>query len=359
MPITVNSAIAVSTYSVTDGSPAATSELALIAVGNITYKGRWLINVLEELFCKVEGKTYAPVSARNANKWQKFTSDGTFIVPEGVTRVLVLCISAGMATSGSRRGGVLVSRYVDVTPGESIPVEVGQSTSPFTGYVNASMALTMTSSFGDRTLRATFSGTNYLQKYIVVDDTSYIANTPETDLTEALKEKGVVTLGTAAASASATSRSRGTAGTGGFNVEQVGTLVERSNWLSVARDMSPIILPVSRECYPDTTQLAGTTTGTYGGKGANYGGAAGCWAIGHAYVGSGSKGGQGLVCVFWGDDIETKFTTKDRRRTNIGKVEPDSSITPLVNILDARDIPYGEGTLEDAVSDLVNKYKGM
>ena len=357
MAITINSVVAVNTHTVKDGNPSPTSELALLSVGNITYKGRYLVNVLEELFSKIEKKPYTPVSVASSNKWQKFTSDGTFVVPEGVTRVLVLVINAGMATSGSRRGGVLVSRYVNVTPGESIPVEVGQSTSPFTGYVTSSMNTTMISAFNNRVLRATYSGSNYLSGYIVVDDVAYLISSPETALTEALKEKGVVTIGRAATSASSSSNSRGTAGTGGFNVEQVGTLAERSYWLSVARDMPPIALPfASRNCYPDTTQLAGNLSGKKAGKGANYGGAAGCWANGSGYVSFGERGGQGLVCVFWGDDIETK-TAKDLRRTNIGKLETDGSITPLVNVLDAKDIPYGDGTLESVIDKVMDMHE--
>lgn len=355
MAITINAPVVANTHKVSEGTPVQTSELALLSVGNITYKGRYLVNVLEELFSKVEGKPYAPVSVETPSGWQKFTSTGTFTVPEGVTRILVLCIGAGMPTGGIRRGGVLVSRYLDVTPGEEIPVKVGTSVGPFSGYPTASRVTTMTTSFNDTVLKATFGGSNYLYRHFVVDGTSYrMGSSVEGVITEALKEKGVVTAGYANTSASAPSRTRGSAGTGGFNVERVGVLSERSHWLWVARDMPPIILSQSRQCYPDTTQLAGNYSGKIGGKGADYGGAGGCWAIGAGYASYGNKGGQGLVCVFWGDDIEVK-TAKDLRRTNIGKIEEDGSITPLINTIDAKDIPYGDGTLESAVDKVVDK----
>lgn len=357
MAVTINGPVVANTHKVADGSPAPTSELALLSVGNIIYKGRYLVNVLEELFSKVEKKSYAPASVETTSGWQKFTSDGTFIVPEGVTRVLVLCISAGVATSGSRMGGPLVSRYVDVVAGESIPVKVGQSTTPFSSYITATIASQMTSSFNNTVLKATYGGANYLTKQFVIDGKAYAIAAPiENVITEEHKDKGVVTVGAASNSPSAASNTRGTYGTGGFNVERVGILTERSHWLWVARDMEPIILPQNRQCYPDTTQLADTYSGAKGGKGADYGGSAGCWAKGHGYASYGSKGGQGLVCVFWGDDIETK-TAKDLRRTNICKAEADGSVTPLVNILDAKDIPYGDGTLESAVDEVVEKWK--
>lgn len=355
MAITINAPVVANTHKVSEGTPVQTSELALLSVGNITYKGRYLVNVLEELFSKVEGKPYAPVSVETPSGWQKFTSTGTFTVPDGVTRVLVLCIGAGMPTGGIRRGGALVSRYLDVTPGEEIPVKVGTSVGPFSGYPNASRVTTMTTSFNDTVLKATFGGSNYLYRYCVVDGKSYLINAPvDNYLTEELKGKGVVTIGATAVSASAPSRAQGSAGTGGFNVERVGILTERSHWLWVARDMPPIILPQSRQCYPDTTQLAGNYSGKIGGKGADYGGAGGCWATGSGYAQFGNKGGQGLVCVFWGPDIEVK-TAKDLRRTNICKVETDGSVTPLVNTIDAKDIPYGDGTLESAVDKAVAK----
>lgn len=64
----------------------------------------------------------------------------TFVVPEGVTELLVLCAS-GVTTY---RGGRAASCKISVTPGESIPVKVGGSgqtdVSSFGSYISCSVA---------------------------------------------------------------------------------------------------------------------------------------------------------------------------------------------------------------------------
>lgn len=329
------------------------AEFLPLDTGNLFYKGRDVQTVLTELF-QIFSPTEGYTSAKNyvPGGYKKFLEDGEFIVPDNVTKVLVLCIGAGGPTSSTRGGGMLVSRMVDVIPGETIPVKVGiQLSIGSTVYNNPTNMEKARSKFGDKIVAAACRY-NYS-----IDGTDYTFST-STGIPENLKDK-IVTIGTCAASATSSSRSRGTPGTGGYAVAKTGFFNERAAWLELAREMPVGTSPAGRTCYPDTTQLAGNYSRYTAGVGANYGGCGGCWALGSGYSRYGALGGKALVLVFWGDDIDKEgafFTSK----SYLGIVESDKSLTPLITSYDVDDIHYvneeagltGNTTVKDALDKL-------
>lgn len=306
---------------------------------NILYGDKTVKDALDELFAAFSdtstGEGGALTRPPTTGGWQRFTASGDFIVPEDVSRVLVLCIGAGSSTASTRGGGVLVSRYLPVTPGETIPVQVGVPQSPGgTVYGKPEVIERLCSSFNGTVLKASWKGIYH------VDGTEYTFSNTEPTIPDELKTKGVVTIGAVPNSASASTRGVGTAGTGGYAVPRTGILNERAAWLELARDMPPGTAPTGRTCYPDTSQLAGSPSGAKAGVGANYGGTGGCWGLGAGYSYNAAKGGDGLVCVFWGEDIDTPKAASDPRRTIMARVEKAGGATPLPLGYGAHLIPY-------------------
>lgn len=123
------------------------------ASGNVPVSNGTLnINLNADL---LDGKHLSEIGG--GMKYQIFTSSGTFIVPSGVTQVLVTLIGGGGGGSkgggahssgaGGGGGGVYYRAPVTVTPGSSIPVTIGSggaggTSSHIDGYAGG------TSSFG-------------------------------------------------------------------------------------------------------------------------------------------------------------------------------------------------------------------
>lgn len=228
--------------------------------------------------------------------WQKFTETGTFIVPEGVTEILVMCIAAGASSYAAHDlgGSVLVSRYFDVTPGRQATVKVGV---PDAVGSKPSKLITQFTFGSTNILRASYKGV------YVVDSSSAnrIYTTGQSPTFPAdLNSKNMCTIGRLS-DRIATSGEAGP-GTGGYAVP-LDTPDERAAWLAVARDMPPGTMNNGQLCWPDTTQKGGDAVGTKAGAGGGYGGAAGKFPTGATEAENGALGGPGLVCVFWGPDI--------------------------------------------------------
>lgn len=326
MPITINPPAAVAAHRRQGEGSSPLADFFPAGADHILYGGRPVKEALDELFAAF-GTVAIPERG-----WQKFTESGDFTVPEGVTRVLVLCIGAGSSTASTRGGGVLVSRHLAVTPGETIPVQVGVTQTPGKQvYGNATLIEQLCSSFNGTTLKASWRGIYH------VDGTQYTFANASPAIPEELRTKGVVTLGAVPGSATATTSYRGTAGTGGYAVA-ADVPDERVAWLELARDMPPGTAPSGRKCYPDATQLAGNYSDDKAGTGANYGGSAGCWSLSNGYAKNAAKGGAGLVCVFWGDDID-KAPQAEEDAAVLHKKEA-AALTPLHPLYDAGLIPY-------------------
>ena len=153
MPITLNSPVVITAHKREGESSSPVLDFLPAHAANILYKGKTVKDALDELFAAFGTATPAE------RGWQKFTETGEFIVPDGVTRVLVLCIGAGSSTASARGGGVLVSRYLSVTPGETIPVQVGVPQTPG-GTVSGNPAAVekLCSSFNGTTIKASWCG---------------------------------------------------------------------------------------------------------------------------------------------------------------------------------------------------------
>lgn len=336
MPITINPPLAVNIAQRESGGNSLVPEFLPTSADNIIYKGMTVRDALDELVSALaspsaEGSDVAVQTRPKTGGWQKFTSSGDFIVPEDVNSILVMCIGAGASTSSNLGGGTFISRRFTVTPGESFPVQVGMPQSPG-GTITSPVLETMTSRFNGGALAASFNG------YGFVDGTGYSFSNAAPTIPDWMKDKGVVTLATVPYAAPATS-TRGTDGRGGYAVPRTGALNERAAWLELARDMTPGTAPTGRECYPDTTQLSGAASGVKGGFGANYGGSAGCWGIGQGVAGNASRGGDGLVCVFWGEDIDVPEAAPDTRLTRVAR-RYGKTITPQHFMYDATHLPY-------------------
>lgn len=266
---------------------------------------------------------------------QTFEEAGTFTVPAGVHRILVMCIAAGSAPtySGRYTGNTLVSRYLDVTPGTSYAVTISTSK---TGTVGTGNRLTGSgvqgsSSFGGNLLKAGWSG------QYTVDGTTYTYNWEQDQIfPEALAGKGMCSISRMIAPPTGH-------GTGGWRVWNAGGNADlsRAYWLELARDIPAGAGPSGRPCYPDTSQLAQAATNDSGnagwrvGAGAYYGGPAGKFQGTYAYAANSRWGGPGCVMVFWGDDISRSS------RTLWNRWDADSSLpTPIVPLTLAEELPY-------------------
>lgn len=324
MPITIYPAIEVSAYKNNQGQPASPLDSFFrMDADGIFLDGRSVKDVLDELFRKF-------LSLPNRG-WQKFTDSGDFVVPEEITRVLVMCIGAGSSTANTRGCGVMVSRYLSVTPGETIPVHVGQPQTPGgEAYNKPAIIEQMSSSFNGTVLKASWRGIYH------IDGKQYTFTNSNPTFPEELAD---AEIRTAASINIVTSGSPGP-GSGGFAVP-VDAPDERTAWLQVARDTPPGVANNGRYCYPDTTQLgqAAYNAGSYwkAGDGANYGGSAGKYAAGQGYPNRAGRGGDGLVCVFWGDDIEASSLKSDPL---FYRKEESDNLIPVFVGADASYLPY-------------------
>lgn len=327
MPTTINPPQVMSIHRNKQGESPSALDFFQKNADTIYYKDKkkTVKEVLDELFT-----AFSPPMPEKG--WQKFTETGDFIVPEGVTNVLVMCIGAGSSTANTRGGGTLVSRYLPVSPGESLPVKVGEP-QPLGKNMYNNTALEqqyVCSSFGGTTLQASWRG-----KY-VVDGGAYTFLNSSPTFPAALDGKGMNTA--SAIPGTGSSHYQGTSGTGGFAVAP-DVPDERVAWLEVARDLPLGKAPSGTACYPDTTSHAGYRSGLKAGAGADYGGSAGHWALSEPYTTNAAYGGKGLVCVFWGDDIY-KTVEPETPKCTVYRKNNETSVTPLDFKVDAALLPY-------------------
>lgn len=230
--------------------------------------------------------------------WQLFESSGQFIVPSGVTEVLVLSIGAGgkgldcsVSQTYPASGGIgahAVSKYVQVDADQSLPVSIG----------SASGAAAGTNRFNGEVLQSTSSNL-ICSKKAGNGGRGYI-NPSGTPLGSVI--------------------SRGGGAGGGFlipsNTEDI-----RAAWLAVALDAAGEDLPADGgdasktaqgtggSCWPDTsrsgtkgsTSMGGSAAGSYGGGGGG--------APQRNGSGTGGPGGKAALMVFWGPDIHPDTTS--------------------------------------------------
>ena len=233
-------------------------------------------------------------------------------------------------SSNHKGKSVLVSRYLGVTPGESIPVVVGVPQAK-----GASPGTKLQSTFNGTALIADWNATYH------ADGTSYTyANGQSPTFPPELDGKGMCTV----AHLSAYIATSGTAGPGAGGYAVAADVPnERVAWLELARDMPPGTSNNGRSCYPDTTQTGTGASGYTAGNGANYGGCAGRYKSGQGYATYAGTGGAGLVCIFWGDDIE-KAPQVEAPAPIAHRKEDATSLTPLNMMADAALIPYANET---------------
>lgn len=223
--------------------------------------------------------------------WQLFESSGSFVVPSGVTEVLLLSIGAGglgqeisisdsMSATWGGSGGYAVSSYFDVTPGSKINVTIGATTS----------AGSATNKFNNVTI-------SQLSPNLIL-----------------LKQAGRGAGGYKNPNGTAVGSliCRGGGAGGGFMISS--TDDERKAWLDVALDNCEDGSPTSGTaatatsygqggvCWPDTTRVSTSGNSNTGGSVIGYGGGSGG---GPNKNGSGKPGtpGKGVMMIFWGPDI--------------------------------------------------------
>lgn len=337
MPVIIHPAIEVSAYRKMQES--STEEVKTFFQKDssfISHRGDSVKKILDELFSKL----FKPV----ASGWQKFLDSGDFIVPEDVTRVLVLCIAAGSSTTSSMGGGTFVSRIVAVTPGETIPIVVGKP-QPKGTVVKTQLQ----SSFNGTTLLSDYQG-----KYTVDGQEYAYDNGQEPTFPPELDGAQMITV----ARQKYINPGYVSAGSGGYAVA-ADVPDERAAWLELARDMSPGTVPSGRKCYPDETQMGTASSGAKAGDGANYGGSAGRYSTGEGYSYNAGTGGDGLVCVFWGDDIYPKEQTSAPSPSFFRK-DSSSTLSPIYVSARSKDIEYtnpevgfGGTTVEEALDELL------
>lgn len=324
MSITLNPPVAVAAHKREGESASPVPGFLPAHAANILYRDKTVKDALDELFTGFGAATAPP-----GRGWQKFTESGDFIVPEGVTRVLVMCIAAGASTiSGNLRGkSVFVSRYLAVTPGETIPVVVG-----VTQAKGAAPGTKLQSSFNGTALIADWNKAYY------VDGTKYTyTNGQSPTFPPALDGKGMSTV--AHLSGYISTVGNAGPGTGGYAVA-ADVPDERVAWLELARDMPPGSTNNRMKSYPDTTRTGTSASGDTAGNGADYGGCAGRYANGNGYSSYAGTGGAGLVCVFWGDDIEKAQQPVESPDPIAHRKEDGTTLTPLELMVDASLIPY-------------------
>lgn len=236
--------------------------------------------------------TFEPPFA--GENWQKFTADGEFIVPEGVTKVLALAIGAGGRgyctgstgnyTSFGGSGGTLVSAFLQTSPGTRYAVTIGVCTAnspdPYTSILDE----------GGVKILAPLQGGSYYYR-----DVAYTSN---------VLPDGVTIRNWAASGTNATSATGGRGG-GGFAVAAGDDESERKAWLSVALNGFDPDSPGATTwmgvfCRPDSSQSAVKwSSARYGGPGAAYGGGGGGAGLGATMVQYRGPGGPGFVAFFW------------------------------------------------------------
>lgn len=318
MSITLNPPVAVAAHKREGESASPVPDFLPAHAANILYKDKTVKDALDELF-----EAFAPPIPERG--WQKFTETGKFTVPEGVTRVLVMCIGAGASSTTSYLGsGTFVSRYVSVTPGAVIPVAVGKPQGP--GKFPKEELI---SSFGTH-----LSANNCRRFAVEGKDYTHVPGQSPTFPPE-LEGIGMVTV---TGRYYITTNGPAGPGSGGYAVA-ADVPDERAAWLELARDMPPGTEPSGRKCYPDTSQTATAASGMKAGSGADYGGSAGRFQSGDAYPAYAGTGGAGLVCIFWGDDIE-KAANSPSSTFAIYRKEDNTTINPLDMMTDASLIPY-------------------
>lgn len=211
--------------------------------------------------------------------------DETFVVPDGISELLVLLINGGGngATNKAGSGGEAWSFYGSVSPGQEIPVSLRSSSSNGGNITNAAAAFAGYGAYGEivpvenRLFNSVAgSGYNYGSTY--------------------------------------------GAGGGGFWVESEtqASLPEMADaiaeqWLGLALTSTPDGKPSNASgttpgrCWPDDSRTGGAPTATAGGSGAAYGGGGGNMRTSGS-TGSAGRGGNPFIAVFWGKKIRPAGT---------------------------------------------------
>lgn len=332
MALTINPPLAVRFYCRKSSQNIFPIEFPCSASSILLDSGNNVWAELDRLFAALDDA--AVPAAPVARGWQSFTEAGTFTVPDGVRRLLVLCIAAGSAPtySGRYTGNTLVSRYIDVSPGTQYAVTISTSK---TGTAGANNLLTGagvqgSSSFGGSLLKAGWSG-NY-----TVDGTTYTYTKGQDPVfPAALDGKGMCAVSRMIAPPNGH-------GVGGWRMWSASenTDLSRAYYLELARDIPPGAGPSGKSCYPDTSQIAQSATYDSGnagwrvGGGGYYGGPAGKFQGTYAYAANSRWGGTGCVMVFWGDDITT--TAPPLHYLNGDNRLP----TPVIPVTLADELPY-------------------
>ena len=209
--------------------------------------------------------------------WQKFTTSGEFVVPEGVTRLLLLCIapgrtgygsgtvSAGNVVSNGGPGGGLVSAFLETSPNTKYLITTGGS------------------SIGKSAV-ATEGG----EALLSVNQSPIATGT--------LAGSTLVALQAATGTAGTHNGGRGG---GGFAVSASTDDEERKAWQEIALNGLEVS-PSNHMCRPDATKEAPDPgTSDKGGSGAAYGGGGGGPRLGYNTSAYRGQGGAGLVAIFW------------------------------------------------------------
>ena len=231
--------------------------------------GRDVKAALDELFRLTTPPPFA------GEHWQKFTTSGEFVVPDGVNRLLILCIGPGRTGNGSGTTGNMVSNG---GPGGGL-ISAFLETSPGSRYL-----ITTGGSFIGKSAVATEGGEALLSVA-----QSMIA-------TGALAASTLVALQAATGTAGTHNGGRGG---GGFAVSATTDDEERKAWQEIALNGLEVS-PSNHMCRPDATKEAPDPgTSDKGGSGAAYGGGGGGPRLGYNTSAYRGQGGAGLVAIFW------------------------------------------------------------
>lgn len=211
--------------------------------------------------------------------------DETFVVPDGVSELLVLLINGGGngAVGKAGSGGEAWSFYGSVSPGQEISVTLRSSSSNGGNIANASAA---------------FGGYGAYGEIVPVENRLF---------------------NSVAGSGYNYGKTYG-AGGGGFWVESEtqSPLPEMADviaeqWLGLALTSTPDGKPSDASgttpgrCWPDDSCTGGAPTDTSGGRGGAYGGGGGNMRT-SGNVGYAGRGGHPFIAVFWGKKIRPAGT---------------------------------------------------
>lgn len=275
MSTSINSRTKVMPYrkvSSTEVTPiVASKDMSTYTYNNSLSSSNNVKNALDELFSMTTEPPF------NSTSWQKFTASGEFIVPEGINKILILCISPGGVgtcsgsspnfTSNPGFGGPLASAFLTVTPGSKYTITTGSSTSVGKSSISDEL--------GEEILYCS-------------------ADTSNTFIRGILKDSLVVSK--VAAKGTAGNSLYGGRGGGGFAVSYSSDEEERLAWLDIALNGLELE-PAGYVCRPDTTKFAVENTNNAGGRGADYGGGGGGVRLG--YTSYRGVGGSGMVAIFY------------------------------------------------------------